>query len=133
MPPSQCLSHRTSGPPPALDGGDRPPWWSQLTPEWRHQVVVPQRFRVFEEYEVAASRILGYDEAGDPCFCACDYRLTELRSDDDEEFYQAAVYAESLTTWRLLDGRWLVYRRVEPLGEEGEALGGFNVAERMPR
>ncbi|AGA89668.1 hypothetical protein Thimo_0832 [Thioflavicoccus mobilis 8321] len=133
MPSSQRLSRRPSPIPKGLDNGNQPLWWSQLTPAWRHQVVVPHSFHVFEEYEVAASRVLGYDEVGERCFCAYDYRLTDLRSDDDEEFYQAAVYTESLATWRLLDGRWLVYRRVEPLGEDGEVVSGFSISAQMPR
>jgi hypothetical protein len=53
-----------------------------------------------------------------PLLPAYDYRRLDVRSDDDEEYYLAIAYSESLSAWRLHDGRWLVHRRVEPLGEE---------------
>lgn len=131
---SQCLYGRRPGPVPFRPAGEcRPVWWSLLTPGWRSLAVPPRSFRVFREYEVPARRVLGYDGAGTPCFCAYDYRLMALRSDDDEDFYQAATYVESLTSWRLRDGRWLVHRRVEPLGDEGEEVVELSIAQQMPR
>jgi hypothetical protein len=42
-------------------------------------------------------------------------------------------HGESVRAWRLQDGRWLVYRRLEPFGEDGELESGFTLTERMPR
>lgn len=80
-----------------------------------------------------ARRVIGDDQAGKPCFCACDYRLIEPRSDDDEEVYPALTYGESVQAWRLLDGRWLVRRWRQPFGEEGEVAIGLSLDTRMPR
>lgn len=109
------------------------PSWSSLLPtEWRRRVIRPRTFRVHHEHEIAARRILGYDSRGNACFYAHDYRQMDLRSDDDEDFYQALAYSESMTAWRLRGGRWLVHRRVEPLGEEGESGSSFGVEADMP-
>ncbi|NEV63792.1 hypothetical protein [Thiorhodococcus minor] len=56
----------------------------------------------------------------------------DVRSDDDEDLYQALAYSESITAWRLSGRRWLVHRRVEPLGEEGESGSSFSLEGRMP-
>lgn len=111
----------------------RPDWRSLLPSEWLHEAVAPAVFRVFREFEMPARRVLGYDSANRPCYCSYDYRLVDLRSDDDEDFYEALVYGESLTAWRLRDERWLIHRRMEPLGEEGAAVSGFTLEDRMPR
>ncbi|NEX19629.1 hypothetical protein G3480_04760 [Thiorhodococcus mannitoliphagus] len=109
-----------------------PSWSSLLTPEWRGRVITPGAFRVHHEHEMAAKRVLGYDSRGQPCFYAHDYRQMDVRSDDDEDFYQALAYSESITAWRLRSGLWLVHRRVEPLGEEGESGSSFGLEARMP-
>lgn len=110
------------------------PRWQSLLPEcWRAHAVAPRSFRVDREFEVPARRVLGQDAAGEPCFCAYDYRLIELRSDDDEELYSALTYEESVKAWRLRNGRWLVHRRLRPFGEEGETIASFDFADRMPR
>lgn len=134
MPSSHCpYGHRpqSSGPKPSRDC--LPDWLSGLPAAWRDRVVAPGTFRVFREYEVPARRLIGYDEQGQPCYCVYDYRLIDLRSDDDEEFYQALAYGESVTAWRLNDARWLVHRCVEALGEEGGRDSDFSVEEWMPR
>ncbi len=38
---------------------------------------------------MAADRICGRDAVNEPCFCAFRYVLTQLRSDDDEVYYEA--------------------------------------------
>ncbi|WP_040527632.1 hypothetical protein [Lamprocystis purpurea] len=111
----------------------RPRWQSHLPAEWRGKTVVPQSFRVYREYEVPARRVVGRDRLGEPCFCACDYRLIELRSEDDDDLYPALTYGESLDAWRLLDGRWLVHRRLQPYGDEGDLVAALSLEERMPR
>lgn len=66
----------------------------------------------------AAHRVVGYDADGLPCYWAARYRLTELRSDDDDLFYEETVHAETLTAWRLRDERWLIHRTV--YGDDGQ-------------
>ena len=134
MPYSPCIyGDQSRGPRLAPGEPCRPRWQERLPRRWRGQTVAPQTFRVFREYEVPARRVIGSDAAGAPCYCAYDYRLIELRSDDDEEHYSALAYEESLTAWRLNDGRWLVHRRLAPFGEDGDLLTDFTIDERMPR
>jgi len=110
-----------------------PSWQNALPREWRDRVVVPLSFRVFREFEIPARRVFGYDQDGAICYSAHDYRLIDVRSDDDEDFYETLVYAESVVAWRLTDGCWLVNRRIESLGAEGESENDLRVEERMPR
>lgn len=94
---------------------------------------MPVRFATINEYEIAADRTQGFDENDDSCFCAYRYVLSELRSDDDDLFYEMSVYAERLTGWRLRDGRWLALRRVIGNCEAGIAHSFFSFSETMPR
>lgn len=102
------------------------PWHGGLPAEWRDAVVEPLGFRRFHDYEAAALRVLGSDESDQPCYSHYQYRLSETRSDDDEDFYEETLYAEWGTSWRLRDGRWLTFRQV---GERGF----FSFSEEMPR
>ncbi len=111
----------------------QPDWRSSLPREWIKAVIPPIRFRIFRESEIPARRILGYNRSGEICFSAHDYRLIDLRSDDDEDFYPALAYAESSMAWRLRDGRWLVYRSTAPFGDEGSHDTGFSLEPEMPR
>lgn len=113
--------------------GCRPLWEARLPAEWRRLVVPPESFRVYREFEIPARRVLGYSAAGDICFCAHDFRLTALRSDDDEDFYESLDYSESVSSWRLGDGRWLVRRTVAPLGGDEGRIASVGVEDEMPR
>ena len=108
--------------------------WSQdLPPALRDMVVAPIHFDVAREYEMHAQRIRGNDVTNEPCFCEFRYVVTQLRSDDDEVFYEVPVYAEALTAWRLQDARWLVCRTTM----DRFALPGgqtcFSFSDTMPR
>ncbi len=134
MPSSDCLYGRRPRPSGLKLSHDcLPDWLSGLPSEWSDRVVVPSVFRLFREYEIPARRLVGYDSHHQLCYCVYDYRLIDLRSDDDEEFYPALAYGESVTSWRLKDARWLVHRCVEALGEEGDRDSGFSFETRMPR
>jgi hypothetical protein len=52
---------------------------------------------------------------------------------DDTGLCPALVYAESLSSWRLLDGRWLVHHRLEPFGEDDEVAEGLGIERARPR
>lgn len=110
------------------------PWSQPLPTSWRELVVPPQRFEVFAEYEMAADRTMGYDEDGEPAYCRYRYLLTDLRSDDDEEFYEALAHAETITAWRLRDNSgWLVRRDIDCSFGDSARLGCFALSDTMPR
>lgn len=134
MTQSNCpLGTLSAGPAPQRGQPCRHPWQARLPVVWRTRVLRPASFRVDREYEIPARRVLGYDDADTPCYCAFDYRLLETRSDDDEDLYAALVYGESVKAWRLCNGRWLVYRRAQPFGEEGETVTSYGFEAQMPR
>jgi hypothetical protein len=120
---------------PASTGRDDPtPDWSALLPaEWRAMADAPLRFVEYREYEMSASRCLGYDADDRLCYCAHHYLLETCRSDDDEEFYRAVTGGETLHAWRLRDGRWLVFRR--PITDDCQpaSRGFYSFAQSAPR
>ncbi len=105
-------------------------WQAGLPDEWRSMVVAPLGFRRFRDYEAAAQRLLGLDENEQPCYSHYQYRLSEVRSDDDEDFYEETLYAETGISWLLRDGRWLNLRHIGP---QGSGRGFFSFSEEMPR
>ena len=109
-------------------------WTRQLPARWRELAVTPVRFDRFHDYEIAAERTIGYDEGEAPCYCAYSVLLTDTRSDDDEEFYTVAVYAESVTSWCLRDGRWLIHHLIaHDDAADRQARGFYSLGEAMPR
>lgn len=109
------------------------PWQTALPAEWRAAAVAPLDFAIHREHEMEASRTLGYDADGQPCYYHHRYFLDAPRSDDDEEFYAAVLYGEEVEAWRLRDERWLVWRQVRN-GEDCQGGRGFySFCERMPR
>ena len=109
------------------------PWRQDLPLSLTALVVAPIRFKVAQEYEMAADCTKGYDQRNDPCYCAFRYVRTRLRSDDDEVFYETPVYAEMLTSWRLEDARWLIFREIIGNFERGDVHRYFSLSETMPR
>ncbi|MBH1958451.1 MAG: hypothetical protein I8H91_05985 [Burkholderiales bacterium] len=108
-------------------------WWQELPSPIRALVVAPISFDLMQEYEIQADRTKGYDDDHKPCYCAFRYVLTQLRSDDDEVFYEAPVYAETLTSWRLLDARWLICRTTVDNFDHGRRQTSFSLSDTMPR
>lgn len=108
-------------------------WSEDLPLSLKDLVVTPVSFDVFQEYEMLADRICGRDDANMPCYCAFRLVQTQLRSDDDEVFYEMPVYAESLTCWRLLDERWLTCRTRVVSFDDAEFQTSFSVSDVMPR
>jgi hypothetical protein len=96
-------------------------------------VVVPIHFDRQRDEEMLAWHTSGQGADGRPCYCTYQFVLTRLRSDDDEFFYEAPVYAESLTAWRLRDTRWLVHRSV--YGGLGcrQAQSSYSFSSTQPR
>lgn len=108
-------------------------WSEDLPLLLKDLVVTPVSFDVFQEYEMLADRICGRDDANQPCYCAFRLIQTQLRSDDDEVFYELPVYAESLICWRLLDERWLTYRTTVLNFDDAAFQTSFSVSDAMPR
>jgi len=108
-------------------------WQRDLPAALQDIVVAPSSFEVARDYEMAAERICGRDASHAPCFCEFHYVLTQLRSDDDEVYYETPVYEETLTSWRLTDQRWLVRRTTIRNLECGEVSTHLSLSDTMPR
>lgn len=111
----------------------RQEWQRHLPKSWRAMVDVPLYFKRFHEHELPANRSLGFDEGDQPCYCAHSVVIPELRSDDDEEYYQVVTYAEQLSAWRLRDGRWLIFRRVGGADCAAPLKDFYSFSDSMPR
>jgi hypothetical protein len=110
-----------------------PEWQKALPVEWRDATIAPLHFKQYREYEIPASRTLGYDEEGQPCYYRHTYIISSLRSDDDEEFYESIAYGEEVQAWRLRDERWLIWRIVHEDGVCRGNRGFYSFSESMPR
>jgi hypothetical protein len=113
----------------ALDGQ----WRQDLPPALKNLVITPVSFDVSRDYEMRAEHTQGRDVANQPCFSEFRFVLTQLRSDDDEVFYEVPVYAESLTSWRLLDQRWLVCRTQVSGVDQAREQTSLSLSDTMPR
>jgi hypothetical protein len=110
-----------------------PDWQQGLPAEWRAEAIAPLRFIIHCEYEMPASRTLGYDKDDLACYHHHAFALGEPRSDDDEEFYEALIHGENVHAWRLRDQRWLVWRVVRKEGDCRGNRGCYSFSERMPQ
>jgi len=108
-------------------------WHNELPDEWQAQVVAPVRFEIAQEHDVLADRVDGWDAAQQPCYLAQRYVLTELRTDDDESFYEAPIYIETLTAWRLQDDRWLHLHRTISDCDRGVVQRSLSLSHARPR
>ncbi|MDR3323885.1 MAG: hypothetical protein LBS89_06755 [Zoogloeaceae bacterium] len=108
-------------------------WQTHLPPEWRSQVDPPLELRHYQDYEMEASRVVGYDADDKPCYTAYRFSLLEPRSDDGEEFYTVLAYGESLAAWRLRDERWLIWREIRTEEDCAQARSFYSLAQEMPR
>jgi hypothetical protein len=108
--------------------------WNQGLPaNWEYLVIVPLVFEIQREYEVAATRVIGQDTGGASCYCSYHYIRTELGYNDDDVLYEAVVYAEEQSGWRLSDGRWLVRRSLATRDDCENPRVDFCLSEKMPR
>lgn len=113
--------------------GAAPDWQAALPAASRPQVVVPLRFSSHSDADAQASRCLGYDAGGRPCYYQHAYTLAALCSDDDEDFYEACAYDEEVRAWRLADARWLVWRAVRRDQDCRGRRAAYSYADQMPR
>lgn len=115
-------------------GADEAPNWRALLPkDWAGRVVEPIGFKRFRDYEILSERVLGYEDEDLPCYCEHYFVLTDIRSDDDESYYLAPSYWEHLVSWKLIDGRWLIHRRISCSDDCQQHQSFFTFAEEMPR
>lgn len=108
-------------------------WQEHLPQEWRELVIAPLDLRRYQDYEMAADRVVGYDADDKPCYTSHRFSLTEPRSDDGEEFYTVLAYGEELAAWRLRDERWLVWREIHADEDCQSARSFYTLAQGMPR
>lgn len=108
-------------------------WQQGLPSSLMALAITPVHFKIAHEYEIAADCTKGYDHHNDPCYCAFRYVRTRLRCDDDEVFYEAPEYAEALTSWKLEDERWLVFREIIADFDQGQVYSQLVASESMPR
>ena len=108
-------------------------WADELPADLFGLVEPPVRFQIHRDMEIVADRSLGLDAQGQACFCAFRYVKTALRSEDDEFFYEAPVYVETVTAWRLPDRRWLTSHKVMAAAEGAAAVPHLSLCEGMPR
>jgi hypothetical protein len=108
-------------------------WSDDLPALLKNLVVTPVYFSVHQDYELRAGRVTGCDLTHQPCYCESHFVLTDLRSDDDEVFYETPVYTESLTSWRLIDERWLVCHTTIDRLKSGGLDTRYSVSHSMPR
>jgi hypothetical protein len=108
-------------------------WSDDLPSDLKDLVLAPVSFTVFQDYEMRADRTQGHDAAKQACYCEFRFILTQLRSDDDEVFYEAPVYVETLTSWRLVDERWLVCRSTFSSLKQIGVQTSLTVSDVMPR
>lgn len=108
-------------------------WSADLPADLNALVVPPVSFDVSRDYEMRADHTHGRDVANQPCFNEFRFVVTQLRSDDDEVFYEAPVYAEALTCWRLVDERWLVCKTTVDNFDPRGSHTYFSISNTMPR
>jgi hypothetical protein len=111
---------------------NEPAWLEHLPDEWLEAIEVPLYFEQYSEYEINAERAVGYDADDRPCFATHRFLLTELVTDDDDEFYEVVAYAEEMAAWRMRDERWLVYRR-NSAHQGGQPRSFYAFSSAMPR
>ncbi|MFZ2268946.1 MAG: hypothetical protein WAV95_15325 [Azonexus sp.] len=111
---------------------NEPAWLEHLPDEWRDAIEAPLYFEQYSEYEINAERAVGYDADDRPCFATHRFLLTELVTDDDDEFYEVVAYAEEMAAWRMRDERWLVYRR-NSAHQGGQPRSFYALSAAMPR
>lgn len=110
---------------------DASQWAVHLPLDWRDAVDLPLYFERHVEYEMSAERVIGYDTDGHRCYIAHHFDLTSLASDDDEEFYEVVTYSEAMAAWRLRDGRWLIFRRIQKLHCK-DSSSFYTISPEMP-
>ena len=111
---------------------NEPAWLEHLPDEWLDAIEAPLYFEQYSEYEINAERAVGYDADDRPCFATHRFLLTELVTDDDDEFYEVVAYAEEMAAGRMRDERWLVYRR-NSAHQGGQPRSFYAFSSAMPR
>lgn len=104
-------------------------WAARLPAFWRGLTIGPLWVDVNRDEGTGAERWMGYDEEEQPCFCRYRFQVPIGFIDSGVESH----YSEDLAAWRLRDGRWLIHRVINSLGEGKAAYAFYAFSERMPR
>ena len=106
-------------------------WLRYLPDIWRDAVDVPLTIAHHREYEMDATRSVGYDADDRPCFTAHHFVLT-VTAATPEGPREEPAYCEEMAAWRLHDERWLVFRIIS--ASTGVLPRGFYaISPHMPR
>ena len=108
-------------------------WQSDVPWYIKDMVIEPFEFTVHQDYEILADRTVGNDLQDEPCYCAYRYVETRLQSEDDDLLYVAPVFAQTISSWRMLSGHWLVLTKTYPDLQTGQFHSAITVSEAMPR
>lgn len=106
-------------------------WQRHLPQPWQAAVARPLHLAHYREYEMDASRTVGYDVDGKPCFVAHHFVLAAEGTRTAAEASTTA-YSEDLAAWRLHDDRWLVFR-ITGTGAASLPQGFYAFHAEMPR
>lgn len=83
--------------------------WRRAVPRrYEGQVVRPRAFRLHEDEEALATKLIGVDEGDRRCWVQHDHTLVEERFDIDELPLEVVVRHERRSAFRLHSGRWLL-------------------------
>jgi hypothetical protein len=108
-------------------------WESDVPWYMKDMVVAPFEFTVHQDYEILADRTVGNDLQDEACYCAYRYVETRLQSEDDDVVYVAPVYAQTISSWRMLNGYWLVLTKTYLEFDTGKHQSAITISKAMPR
>ena len=108
-------------------------WESDVPWYMKDMVVAPFEFTVHQDYEILADRTVGNDLQNEACYCAYRYVETRLQSEDDDVVYVAPVYAQTISSWRMLNGYWLVLTKTYLEFDTGKFQSAITISKAMPR
>lgn len=106
--------------------------WRRYLPDvWRDAVEAPLTIDHHREYEMEATRSVGYDADARPCYTAHRFVLTNAAPGTDGP-REIPAYGEEMAAWRLRDERWLVFRIISA-GNGALPRGFYAISPDMPR
>ena len=107
-------------------------WKAGLPRRWLGGVIVPAYFVRYREYEIRAERIVGFEYEDQPCYCEHRVDFGGLEP-GTAAAGGAPQYWEHSSAWRLVDGHWLILKRLRSGSDVAQVQEFFCLAEQMPR
>jgi len=111
-------------------------WKAGLPGRWVGSVIVPAYFVRYREYEIRAERIVGFEYEDQPCYCEHRVDFGSLESGAPAAVPAAGgapQYWEHSSAWRLVDGHWLILKRLRSGTDVAQVQEFFCLAGQMPR